>query len=158
MEGGKPKWPQEVPGWPPERPKWPQNGPKRIPRGSKIATTGPKMAPRKPKMAPTGPRTPPGQRLAFFFAPLGPPKGPQEPLKLDTWDPQKVTTVTRILHFFTFEAMSRQESKVGRLKDGGEGLLGSLIPVLWVPNRPCGGGERGRTSPWEGGRWKLLLF
>ena len=117
-----------------------QDGPKMAPGGSKIAPKGPKMAPRKPNLASTGPRTPPHQRSSPIFAPLGPPKGPQEPLKLDTWDPPKVTTVIRILHFFTFEAMSKQGSKVGRLKAGEEGLLHRLIPVLWVPNRPCGGG------------------
>ena len=134
---------------------------KMAPRGSRMAPRAPKMATKWPQEDPerlqdspdrsqdgaqkaqNGPNRPQDasrSKVVVFFAPLGPPKGPQEPLKLDTWDPPKVTTVTRILHFFTFEAMSRQESKVGRLKAGEEGLLGSLALVLWVPNRPCGGG------------------
>ena len=117
-----------------------QDGPKMAPRGSKMAPKGPKMAPREPKMVPTGPRTPPHQRSSPICGPLGHPKGSPETLKLDTWDLQKVTTVTRILHFFTFEAMSKPRSKVGRLKAGEEGLLHRLTPVLWVPHRPCGGG------------------
>ena len=83
-------------------PRWPQDGPKMAPRGSK-------MAPRKPKMAPTGPKTPPHQRWSPPCRPLGPPKRPPRPLKLDTWDPPKSTTSTGILHFFTFEAMSKQD-------------------------------------------------
>ena len=59
------------------------------------------MAARGSKMAPTG------SKMATS----------PEPLKLGTWDPQKVTTVIRILHLFTYEAMSKQGSKVGRLKD-----------------------------------------
>ena len=70
--------------------------------GPKMAHDGPKMAPREPKMVPTGPKTPPRQRSSPICGPLGPPKGPPESLKLDTWDPQKVTTVIRILHLFHF--------------------------------------------------------
>ena len=116
-----------------------QDGPKMAPRGSKMAPKDPKMAPREPKMAPTGPKTPPDQGTSPICGPFGPPKGPPEPLKLDTWDPQKKTSM-RILHFFTFEAMSKQGSRVGRLKAGLAGLLLTLILVVWVPNRPCGGG------------------
>ena len=95
-----------------------QDGPKMAPRGSKMAPKDPKMAPREPKIAPTSPKTPPGQRSSPFCGPFGPPKGPPEPLKLDTGDPEKVTTSMRILHFFTFEALSKQGSRVGRLKAG----------------------------------------
>ena len=76
-----------------------------------MAPKGPKMAPREPKMAPTGPKTPPHQRSSPICGPLGPPKGPPEPLKLDTWDPKRVTTSIGILHFFTFEAMSKRGSR-----------------------------------------------
>ena len=95
-----------------------QDGPKMAPRGSKMIPNGPKMAPREPKMVRTTPRTPPDQRSEPIFAPLGLPKGHPESLNLDTWDPKKVTTSSRIVHFCTFEALSKQGSKVGRPKDG----------------------------------------
>ena len=135
------------------------------------------MAPREPKMAPTGTKTPPDQKSSPICAPLGPPKGSPEPLKLDTWGTQiyvrgdrdgkthacenvfLASTGCQFCHLGAswdrlgtvlgtswghLEIMSMQESKVGRLKAGEEGLLDSLILVLWVPKRPCGGGEGGR--------------
>ena len=66
-----------------------QDGPKMAPRGSKIAPKGAKMAPREPKMARTTPKTPPDQRSHPIFAPLGPPKRPQEAPQVGHVGPQK---------------------------------------------------------------------
>ena len=103
--------PQRAQDGPKMAPRWPQDGPKMAPRGSKMTPKGPQMAPREPKMAPTGPKTPPRQRSSPICGPLGPPKGPPEPLKLDTWDPQKVTTVLRDSALFSLLKLCRSKGR-----------------------------------------------
>ena len=125
--------PKPAPSWPKMAPRRPQDGPKMAPRWPQ---DGPKMAPRWPQESPRWPQQAPRRLPAKgrhpFVAHLDPQRGPQSPSSWTLGTPPKVTTSTRIVHLCTFETMSRQETKVGRLRAGEEGLLNRLIPVLWV--------------------------
>ena len=112
----------------PRPPETPPRGPTALPQTPPMAQDGPKMAQDGPKRPQDGPKRAQdgpnrsqdasGPKVVTLFGPTWTPKGAPKTLKLDTWDLQKVTTSTRILNFFTFEAMSKQESKVRWLKTG----------------------------------------
>ena len=108
--------PQQSPNKAPTRP---QQGPHETPtRPPRDPTSRHIKAPTRPPRDPASRHIAPHHITSPLFGPLGSPKGPPGPPEMDPRDPQKVTTSTRILHFFTCEAMSKQGSTMGWLKAG----------------------------------------